>query len=646
MKIIKLISFLLLMSGSLTSIKAQKAISPQKLRVLYVGGSANWENDYFKGDSIAKAKDVQRRMASFESMLKRYFTSVKVINATAYQQDMSEEYDVTVFDGTPKAIAERRTEKNAEGKITKYIPAAYLTEAFDKPVLFIGELGEKLGRSIGLKADWYCLCLDADAHHFRKEHAIFNGPFAVKMTIQNKPTPSPAFHYEYFLGTKTPDTVAMWKVQTKGYESDKYFRIGMVARPWGFEDSPDAEYISSGVCQKTLDAVALGRHGNYFHWGFAASPEYMTSEGQTVLANAIAYISKFDGKGIIARKYLDRRATREYLKELKYLSTRASLESRIESNKEFDKRMLAEKAAAEIKQGKGEKLAENEVRSLSYKIQPVLSFEEYLKRYQKALYDSFGTNQDAYARYFDENKDYFYSEEDFYVMTVDEDVKSLGIPYYDKRLLDVSISMLEKGKDVEKAKRILDRYTMANFNTPAEWRKWYETNKNRMFFTETGGYYFMIDTYDKNIEGNDYKRKQQRETVGDIEPAKTDHNNPVSIATAIIDKGNNVKEIVIKFRIHPGYHLYAFVSDSDPYVNTDIQIEIPEGYTKKEGIKMPSFQYFNESGTTIYTDDITFIQEIMGSGSGEAVCLVSYQCCDTQICFPPVSDKKLVVKIN
>jgi len=82
------------------------------------------------------------------------------------------------------------------------------------------------------------------------------------------------------------------------------------------------QFISSGVCQKTLDAIALGRHGNYFEWGFAASPECMTAEGQTVFANAICYISKFNGKAVIAHKYLNGRATRDYLKERKYFATK------------------------------------------------------------------------------------------------------------------------------------------------------------------------------------------------------------------------------------------------------------------------------------------------------------------------------------
>lgn len=94
------------------------------------------------------------------------------------------------------------------------------------------------------------------------------------------PTPSDAFHYAYFMDEPVPDSVLMWKVQNKGYQTHEGFRVGMVARPWGFEDSPDAEYISSGVCAKTLDAVAIGRHGNFLHWGFAASPADMTEEAK------------------------------------------------------------------------------------------------------------------------------------------------------------------------------------------------------------------------------------------------------------------------------------------------------------------------------------------------------------------------------
>ena len=624
----------------------QTPASLQKLRVLYVGGSANWESAHFTGKPEEMKADVARRMASFETMLASYFTEVKVIDASAYSQSLSDQYDVTVMDGTPKAISSRQNVTDASGKIIKLIPAGYLTEDFDKPMLFIGELGEKMGRSIGLKLDWYCLCLDAHAHSFRKEHDIFKGPFSVKMTVETKPTPEDAFHYEYFLGKKTPETLPMWRVQTKGYITDKNFRVGMVARPWGFEDSPDAESISSGVCQKTLDAVAIGRHGNYFHWGFAASPEYMTSEAQTVLANAVHYISKFSGKGVIARKYLDRRATREYLKERKYLATKAAFETRLASEEKFAKQMLALKAEAEAKQAKGETLDQEAQRALNYQPAKPQSYESFLKGRYSDLFDKFGTDEKAYAKYFNENKDYFYSEDEMYKIGIDEDVKSLGIPYHDKGVLDRAIGMLENGKDVEKGKRILNRYTLVNFDTPAQWRAWFNKYKSKMFFTETGGYYFMIDTYDKSIPGNQYKKAAvQKTSYHKIQPAKTSHENAVAVATGIIDLGNNKKEIVVKFKVHPGYHMYANVAPEDPYIVTEIKIDLPEGYGKVGALRMPSFKYFNDKGTTIYSDELTFVQEITGSGKGEAICSVSYQCCDSQICFPPVVDDKYKVTL-
>ncbi|MDR6782189.1 hypothetical protein ABIE26_001322 [Pedobacter africanus] len=614
---------------------AQKNGSLNNLSVLYVGGSANWENDAFKTPED-KAKDVQRRMASFEAMLKQHFSNVKVVDAKGYTQDMSNTYDVTVIDGTPKPIAERQMIKDAKGNVTKYIPPAYLTESFNRPVVFIGETGEKLGRSIGLKLDWYCLCLDAYAHSFRKEHPIFKGPFPVKMTIEQKATPEDAFHYEYFMGKPTPKTLPMWRVQTKGYVTDKGFRIGMVARPWGFEDSPDAESISSGVCAKTLDAVALGRHGNFFHWGFAASPEYMTAEAQNVLANAIVYISKFKDKGVIARKYLDRRATKEYLKERKYLATKEAFDSYAEMDLKFDQQMLAAKKEAEEKKVRNEKLTEREEQSLSYQTQPKQTFEGFLKKNQKELFNKFSTNSAAYLKYYDENKDYFYSEDASYVITVDEDVKSLGIPNTDKRLLEKCIAMLEKGQDTEKAKRILGRYTLLDYKTAGEWRNWYEKNKSKIFFTETGGYYFMVNSYDKDTEGNNYKKKSTEVSYNQIKPAETNDNNAVSVATGIVDKGAN-KEVVVKVRIHPGYHIYAFVADVDPYTQTAIKISLPEGYAKVGDLKKPSFKYFSDSGTTIYEDEIMFTQEISGSGKGAVTCAISYQCCDTHICFPPVN---------
>lgn len=175
---------------------AQAQVKKQKLRVLYVGGATDQYPDMYKNDEAAMQADVKARTAAFEALLSAYFTEVKVMDAADYVQDCSKGYDVTIMDGRPKQTlrpAVRDRVKQA------YAPAAYFTEDFDLPVLAIGSASESIGRSVGLKNDWYCLCLDADAHHWDAHHPIFNGPFKTTITEVEKPTPADAFHYEYYL---------------------------------------------------------------------------------------------------------------------------------------------------------------------------------------------------------------------------------------------------------------------------------------------------------------------------------------------------------------------------------------------------------------------------------------------------------------
>lgn len=626
---------ILLLWGSIL----QAAVEKKQLKVLYVGGSADIQTGYGTDvDPETVQKSVTERMAAFEQLLREYFTTVKVVEAKDYLAEMSDAYDVTIFDGKPRELTPAFQKKDAQGRVVKYVRAGYLPKTFDRPAVVLAEMGETLGRTIGLKTDWYCLCLDAHAHHFRAEHPIFNGPFPVKMTVRMRPTPEDAYHYAYYADGPIPDSLPMWQVQTKGYITDKGFRVGMVSRPWGFEDSPDAEYISSGVCAKTLDAVAIGRHGNFLHWGFSASPKYMTEEAKTVFANAVVYISQFAGQAPIARKFNDRIATREYLKEKKFLCTRSSWEERLKSDEKWVKGMLEEQKQVKEKQARGEELNDREKDMLNFQPQPPFSYENYLKRYQdEDMFEKFGTDEKAYIAYYDENRDYFYGGVGSYELTVDEDVKSLGIPNNDLRLLDKAITLWEKGTDVEKARRILTRYTLCRFETPAEWRAWYKANKSRLFFTESGGWLFMVNTRDAGVPGNDYSVRDAEEEMAEAGAskatdasvaginAKTDDKNPVLLAAGVAVAADGSKEVVIRMKIHPGYHTYAAVAKVDPFIATTVNIELPKGYEKAGELQRPSFKALNQAGTTIYEGEVVFRQKIKGSGAGQVKCIVGYK---------------------
>jgi len=122
-------------------------------------------------------------------------------------------------------------------------------------------------------------------------HEIFNKPLKVTGTFRELPTPE---NYDKLArGEKVEKTIKVWQVQTKKFpEIDP----GLVSNPDGFAGSLDAERISSGLNSKGPDSVALARHGNFFLWGFSASPRDMTPEARNCFINSVCYIKKFDGQ--------------------------------------------------------------------------------------------------------------------------------------------------------------------------------------------------------------------------------------------------------------------------------------------------------------------------------------------------------------
>lgn len=143
------------------------------LSVLYVGGSPEIETMIHNPEPAVLEKSVRKRTAAFEKLLRRYFRNVEVVSARDYLPEMSDRYDVTIMDGTPRELQPAQEIVNEEGMIISRLESAYLPEDFDRPMVFIAEAGDIVGTRIGVKTDWYCLCLDADAHHFNKEHLFF-----------------------------------------------------------------------------------------------------------------------------------------------------------------------------------------------------------------------------------------------------------------------------------------------------------------------------------------------------------------------------------------------------------------------------------------------------------------------------------------
>jgi len=613
-----------------------------KMSVLYVGGSPDINTYGAVADSVALAKSAKARTADFTRFLKKHFTKVTAVDGKDYTSEMSDKYDVTVFDGKPKPLRPEIREYDAQGRITKYERPAYLPDDFDRAAVCIAEASENLGRSIGTKNDWFCLCLLNYALGWEKDHPIFKGPFKVNIVPEMRPTPANAKEYCPIYGYTLPDEMEMWKVQTEATQENN-LRIGMVSRPGGYTDSPDAEVISGGTCAKSIDAVAIGRHGNFFHWGFAAKPSDLTEPAKAALANAIVYMKDFNGKHVIARKFNENIATRDLAVAYKYYDSRACCEANYRANMAFYLNMDSTMKAIKAKQAAGEQLSPIEQVYTQYpapekpKAEP---FADYMRKREPKLFHIFGEDEAEYARYYDRNKPYFYPTSDGYYLDIDEDVRAVGIANNDIRILDKAIELLENGgTDAAMGKRILERYTLCRFPTPAEWKAWLTANRDRMFFTESGGWLWLVDTLDPSVPGNDYSvltAAPEKAAVKEKSAGVTDRKNPVALTAEIADAGNGAKEVVVTMNIHTGFHTYAKLAEGDPFIPTEVTVELPEGYKKTGNLIHPKPSP-SSTATTYYTGTCVFRQPVSGSGTGKVICKVKYQACDDSMCMTPVT---------
>lgn len=622
------------------------AVKKTNLKVLYVGGHSDMETFGASSyDKEANAKSVEGRTAAWKSFLETYFTTVKVIQGANYNYKMSYDYDVTIIDGDPKPLEPRRT-VTQNGRFDKIVYAKYFPENFDRPVITIADESETVGRRIGVKNDWYCLCLLGHAYNMNTKSAIFKGPYKVKLTTVNRPTPEGAKEYAQMCQQKLSETIPMWKVQKKDYSNAKGYKIGMVTREWGYLDSPDTEVLSGGESGKSYDAIAIGRHANWLHWGFSASPADMTEEAKPVFLNAVIYISKFKGHHIIARKLNEGIATRTTVDERKYLVSKENYEAYKNMLEKSNKTMKLYADSLKKVEAAGKKLTEEDkmYMQIGNNPQPIPSYIDYVKGRAGELYEKFGTDVDKYVKYYEENRPYFYGSLNDYDVKVDEDAKSLGIANNKKQILDQAISLWENNQDVEKAKRILYHYTLLRYDNAKEWRLWFNKYKNKLFFTESGGWLWLVNDLDPKTPGNDYSVLK----FNDIDESslapmkdKATQEDPVAISTASV-KNDNEGELIIRMKIYPGFHIYNKVSDQDPYIETKYEFQT-EGDVKLVGeLQKPAGTLLAGSKSIVFEGEKVLRQKFTGK-RGTITLTITYQACDAHACLMP---KTKTIKID
>ncbi|NQU47491.1 MAG: hypothetical protein HQ519_02490 [Planctomycetes bacterium] len=270
----------------------------------------------------------------------------------------------------------------------------------------------------------------------RLEHPIFNGPWKPKIELND--TATPVNYSTWACGWSLPGYLPTWQVQEGDLSKDLGY--GLISYPYGFEDSPDAEWISGGINSKAFSSMAIGRHGNFFLWGFSGHPGKMTESGRRVFLNAVVYMKKFDGnRPIFVPTHYDRTSA---------LTTIEYVESYFERNR------LTQAFSDEIIQAAG-------------------------------------SNKERMRAWYAENVEYLYRVGDESPQ-IDQNLKSLKISNRKPEFFTKVIETWSADPENNSCKQLVSRYVGKEISTPEQLKEFYLRNKKRLYFTDTGGFRWRL----------------------------------------------------------------------------------------------------------------------------------------------------------
>ncbi len=484
-----------------------------------------------------------------------------------------------------------------------------MSESYDRPTVLVGAGGQHPIRHLRLKIDELCICLGPVAHGIAAGHEVFRLPYPVEPLLEDYPTPP---HYRGLMsGRPIGKTIKVWRVQTKEFpEIDP----GLVSNPWDFEASPDAEVIASGVNMKTPGSVALGRQGNYFLWGFSASPRDMMPEARKCFVNVVCYIKKFAGQRPVVRKD-DREFSRDWA--LMYAHS------------------LSETFAEPAGGGSRPEAVRSDPASVKRQRDFELSLVEHF--FSGAVRRQCGTEAEKYIAWVRDNYEWLRpggSDPEWTQIGLDEDAKALGSSNRKVESLDAWVGLLERKERAEVALRLLKRYTGEGFEDTQSWRSWLSANRDRLFFDEVGGFVFRIAPKDLKPAP-----RLPRSPLSALEPT---HRRPV-VAEAEFEPGTAragaAVTLVVRVVTAPGWHITAAQGSRGSEVATSLDLKLAESFEAEGGWTLPEPRPA-AGGRLTYDGSFEFRCRLRVAGdapAGPAIasCTLRYQACDAFSCRPP-----------
>lgn len=129
--------------------------------------------------------------------------------------------------------------------------------------------------------------------------------------------------------------------------------------------------------------------------------------------------------------------------------------------------------------------------------------------------------------------------------------------------------------------------------------------------------------------------------AGALNCEEPDEQHPVTLNAEIIDAtGSDSVAVIIKARMAPGWHIYAYVPQTMPYIVSEFIIK-PSPNIKLVGDweKSRPIATAMDKGVLIYEKEAVFIHKLVkvsGSETGTITAGLYYQTCNLRQCLPPI----------
>lgn len=138
--------------------------------------------------------------------------------------------------------------------------------------------------------------------------------------------------------------------------------------------------------------------------------------------------------------------------------------------------------------------------------------------------------------------------------------------------------------------------------------------------------------------------KKKVETVSsELSTSPTNPIDPVAVnATLIWSNDKSQVAVILKANIADEWHIYAFVPETQPYITSKLELDLPEGFKPIGDWEMPLSEPYGDD-IYVYHGESVFVQYCTVSNytkGSEIKCGLYYQTCDLRKCFPPQTKSK------